>query len=168
MKIYTKTGDGGDTSLVGGARVRKDDARVEAYGTVDELSAHVSLLRDMLDDNDLRDDLMQISRDLMRLGGALAGGARMPAEAVECLEKRIDYIYIGIPPLKTFIIPGGDPRISQANVCRTVCRRAERRIIEARTIDENVLRYINRLSDFLFIFGREVAKRLKIEEILAN
>lgn len=132
MKVYSKTGDNGMTSLAGGKRVRKDDARVEAYGTIDELQSFVGMLESATDGLQLED----IQRVLFRIGGYLAseeaGDAGVTDEIIAQLEHRIDCLSIELQPLHSFIIPGGNMAASICHVCRTVCRRAERRMIALR------------------------------------
>ncbi len=167
--VYTKTGDGGTTSLVGGSRVRKDDARVEAYGTVDELNSHLGLLAEMVrhDDAEHYTQLKAAQRNLFTLQTLLATEdgdlyARLPqleAAEVETLERQIDAITAAIPQLKNFVIAGGTAAGAQAHVCRTVCRRAERRVVTLANkvqIDPVIQRYLNRLSDYLFVLARYV------------
>jgi cob(I)alamin adenosyltransferase len=165
MKIYTKKGDHGTTSLIGGERVAKDDPRVEAYGTVDELGAFVALLREELTQDDLRDDLLRILKALMAVGGSLAGGAGVPETETAWLESRIDALSETLPPLTRFTVPGGARAIALAHVCRTVCRRAERSAIRAKTTNTAALTYLNRLSDYFYILGRTLTGRLGVEEL---
>ena len=177
MKIYTRRGDTGTTSLVGGRRVAKDDLQVCAYGTVDELSACIALLRDMMTahevDFDLYcNDLLDILQALMTIEALLACDAdslvKVPplhADRVDFLETRIDEISIGLPPVKHFILPGGHPLVSTAHLCRTVCRRAEREAIAASRrfcASEIALCYLNRLSDYLYVLARKLAAELKV------
>lgn len=189
MKIYTKAGDKGTTSLIGGERVDKDDVRVEAYGTVDELCAEVALLQDMLrvGDNtlsrvetvcvactdDLIADLTAVLTDLMCVEALLAVGkggegkvTSLGEERIAWIEQRIDRLTDSLKPLHSFTVGGGHVWVSQASVCRTVCRRAERRAISASkvsTVQPNVLRYINRLSDYLYTLSRVLADRTGVE-----
>ncbi len=182
MKVYTKTGDDGTTSLIGGERVSKADPRVEAYGTVDELSAHLALLADMMrcePHGRLFDEhiaaLEGIQIDLMTVEAMLATGhggdakvKPLPHITVEKLEKLIDTMGENLPPLKGFVIPGGHPIVSQSHVCRTVCRRAERAIVAIPGI--YALRpiagqYLNRLSDLLYVVGRKAVEILSVKEI---
>lgn len=166
--IYTKTGDHGTTSLVGGSRVAKDDKRVEAYGTVDELNSHIGLLAEMLRDmkGGYHDELKAVQRNLFTLQTLLATEdeaiyARLPQlqeEEVEMLERQIDLISDQLPKLQNFVIAGGTLAGAQCHVARTVCRRAERCVVTlAREvkIDDVILRYLNRLSDYLFVLGRK-------------
>ncbi len=178
MKVYTKGGDGGETSLIGGVRVAKDDARVEAYGTVDELSAFIALLRDKLHREEqcaeMVTDLERINSTLMSVEALLASSdeslkilPQIDGEVVEYLEKRVDKIEEGLPTITKFTIPGGDERVSLCHVCRTVCRRAERRVVSLKrehAISPNVEAYLNRLSDYFYVLGREVTKIFNIEE----
>ncbi len=179
MKIYTKTGDKGSTSLVGGERVGKDDLRVEAYGTVDELSAFVAYLRDGMEPHesvfeDFRHDLRMVLGTLMGVQAALASSNpewsesfRVGDESIEYLEGRIDLLHDTLRPIQRFTIPGGHPLVSLAHVCRTVCRRAERCTVKASRdfeIDANAQTYLNRLSDYLYELGRKLAQELKAEE----
>lgn len=180
MKIYTKTGDLGMTSLVGGERVFKTDLRVEAYGTVDELMAFTALLSDgMRADERLADCvhlLDGINSRLMTVSALLAVGQGgegklppLPEEAVAELEERIDAFTSKIPPITKFTIPGGCALVSQCHICRTVCRRAERAALRASAnhpVDPAVLRYLNRLSDLFYTLGRLLNHRLGVEEIL--
>ena len=162
-KIYTRTGDKGYTSLAGGKRVPKTHPRIEAYGTVDELNAFIAVLLDTIDDREDREFLVRIQSQLFTLGACLAAGdeekpSSILPEEVAALEQEIDRIDALLPPLKTFILPGGCSSNSWANVCRTVCRRAERHIYRLKNqaeIDPPLLQYINRLSDFFFLFARK-------------
>lgn len=165
--IYTKTGDHGTTSLVGGSRVDKDDIRVEAYGTVDELNSHIGLLAEMVRPvaGGYYDELKAVQRNLFTLQTLLATEdegiyARLPQlaeEEVEILERQIDTLSDQLPKLRSFVIAGGSMLGAQCHVARTVCRRAERRTVSlARQakVDDVLLRYLNRLSDYLFVLGR--------------
>jgi len=167
--IYTKGGDKGETSLIGGRRVPKYHSRIEAYGTVDELMAHTSLLRDQLDDEELRDELLKVLNIQMTTASILAADADfMPREVpvvgeeqVSFLEERIDAMDAKLKPLTSFLIPGGHPAVSQAHVARTVCRRCERNILKLSqevNIQEDVLQYYNRLSDYFFVLSRRIAQ----------
>lgn len=167
MKIYTRTGDCGTTSLVGGKRVSKDSARLEAYGTIDELNSHIGLLRATPALPPEADPLLEyVQNKLFNIGAYLAtdntdNQALKPAgldlEAAARLEAAIDAVDAQLPPLREFILPGGTPAAAQANVARTVCRRAERRVITlaaTTAVDNSVTTFINRLSDYLFTLGR--------------
>ena len=179
MKLYTLTGDKGTTSLIGGVRVPKYDIRVEAYGTVDELGAFAALLCDRMRGDerlaDLTDDLMCIGSDLMTVEALLAVGrggegkvATLPAERIAHIESRIDALQSEVPPLTKFTLAGGHETVSLCHVCRTVCRRAERRAVHAAALHEGIARetciYLNRLADYLYIAGRAVSHRLGVEE----
>lgn len=167
--IYTKTGDAGTTSLVGGSRVSKDDKRVEAYGTVDELNSHIGLLAEMLRrfKGGYYDELKAVQKNLFDIQTLLATEdeaiyARLPQlqlEEVDILERQIDTISDRLPKLQNFVIAGGNIEGAQCHVCRTVCRRAERCIVTLAhdvSVDQVILRYINRLSDYLFVLARAV------------
>lgn len=180
MKLYTKGGDKGRTSLIGGERVSKTDIRVNAYGTVDELGSFVALLGDTIYEKhsieDFREDFQKIGSILMSIESILAVGkgaeGKIPPisnEQVEWIEGRIDSISDTLKPITSFTIPGGCSTVSLCHVCRTVCRRAERCSIEAaevHDIDANSLKFINRLSDYLYALGRYLTERLGIEETL--
>lgn len=180
MKIYTKTGDDGTTSLIGGERVKKYDARVEAYGTVDELTAFVALLGDKLGDDERTESLIEGLREvecrLMSVAALLAVGrggegkvAPIAEEHIAALEEQIDAWQAELQPITKFTIPGGHTMLSLAHVCRTICRRAERaslRAGEVTTIDTSATRYLNRLSDYLYTLARVLTERLKVEEKL--
>jgi cob(I)alamin adenosyltransferase len=175
VKIYTRTGDGGDTSLFGGTRVRKDDPRVDAYGEVDELNAWLGFVRAARLDADLDEPLVHIQRDLFALGAQLADpsdavSARATKAAlgdadVERLERLIDRLEEELPPLRKFILAGGTSAGAALHVARTVCRRAERRITALDPpVDARLLRYVNRLSDLLFVLARVVNHRGGVPE----
>lgn len=174
-KIYTRTGDSGQTSLVGGTRVSKTHPRLEAYGTIDELSSHLGLLASMLTDEHDRLFLLNIQHQLFVVSTLLAteeGSSYTPAplapDAITALEQEIDALQSGVPPLRAFVIPGGCTAAAQAHVCRTVCRRAERRVLslsEMASVDEGVIRFINRLSDYLFILARHLNIQCGTQEI---
>lgn len=182
MKLYTKTGDNGTTSLIGGERTEKYDLRVEAYGAVDELIAFTALLADKLIDDERTDHLAQelrlIESRLMTAAALLATGADnglapkvMPiaTEHIEALERLIDKYQAEVKPLDKFTIPGGHRAVSLCHVCRTVCRRAERAALLARAEfpgDNSAAIYLNRLSDYFYILGRLLSERLKVEEHL--
>ena len=176
MKIYTRTGDAGDTSLFDGTRVRKDDARVDAYGEVDELNAWLGLVRSSLADAEIDGELTSIQRDLFAVGAALADpndkiAARVTKASVTeadvaRLEQLIDRLEHELDPLRRFILAGGSPVGAALHVARAVCRRAERRVVSLQpAADPVVLRYLNRLSDLLFVAARAANKRAGITEI---
>ena len=167
MKIYTRAGDKGDTGLVDGSRVPKDDARVGAYGDVDELNAVLGLARAQAGGGDLDRLLADLQRDLFALGAQLADPRAMVAERkpkaavttshVERLERAIDVREAELPPLQAFILPGGTPLGALLHLARTVCRRAERAMValsRAHALDPVLLAYVNRLSDLLFVLAR--------------
>jgi cob(I)alamin adenosyltransferase len=162
VKIYTKTGDGGETSLFGGARVRKDDARIEAYGTIDELNSTIGVARATSPSSPLDARLHAIQSDLFDIGAHLAspGTSRFagPDDAqIAALEQSIDAMESELAPLRAFILPGGTLTAAQLHVARTVCRRAERLVVALRDDDPATLSsiaYLNRLSDFLFVAAR--------------
>ena len=180
MRIYTKTGDNGTTSLIGGERVKKFDERVEAYGSVDELTSFIALLCDMLREDErtehMTEELEDIERQLMSVAALLAVGKGgegkvMPiaAERIEELERAIDRMQAELPQITKFTIPGGHRMVSLCHVCRTVCRRSERaalRAMEVAEIDTSATIYLNRLSDYLYTLGRCLTERLKVEERL--
>ena len=176
MKIYTRTGDAGDTSLFDGTRVRKDDARVDAYGEVDELNAWLGLVRSSLGDRDLDDEIAGVQRDLFAVGAELADPAdKIAARVTKAsiteadvarLEQLIDRLEQELEPLRRFILAGGSPPGAALHVARAVCRRAERRIVSLQPpAGATVLRYVNRLSDLLFVVARVVNKRARVAEI---
>lgn len=167
--IYTKTGDGGTTSLVGGRRVDKDDPRVESYGTVDELGAHIGLLGEMVRSNndEIHAYLKVVQHKLFDIQTLLATeeediAARLPQitpDDVTDLEQHIDALNATVPQLHNFVVAGGTMAGAQAHVCRTVCRRAERRVVtlsHTTDINANLRRYLNRLSDYLFVLSRHL------------
>ena len=180
MKIYTKGGDKGRTSLIGGERVAKTDSRVEAYGTVDELTSFTALLADMLMDDerfvDCTELLRKVESQLMTVASLLAVGeggedkvAALKDASVEELEQWIDRLQEALPAIDKFTIPGGDRRLSMCHVCRTVCRRAERATLRADKeygVAECTKIYLNRLSDLFYVLGRTITLRAQVEEIL--
>jgi cob(I)alamin adenosyltransferase len=176
MKIYTRTGDKGDTRLFDGTHVRKNDTRVEAYGEVDELNSFIGAAAAFLDDRELKEMLYGIQRDLFSLGAQLADPhqqgkkqkSRLDAARITVLEESIDRFETEVPPLRQFILAGGAPAGAMLHVARTVCRRAERRVTalaESVEIDSLNIEYLNRLSDFLFVLARLVNHRQGQQEI---
>ena len=176
-KVYTRTGDKGMTDLIGGERISKADPRLEAYGTTDELSAHIGLLVSMMERDSQegadrqpldqeRQLLLRAQDNLFVIGSNLATNqattplydfAKLPDTETAQLEERIDHLMAILPQKQGFILPGGTVTAAQCHVCRTVCRRAERNIIalsQQATVDEQVVRYINRLSDYLFVLAK--------------
>ena len=167
MKIYTRTGDAGQTSLFDKTRVSKADSRVDAYGEVDELNAWLGLVRTAGLEPEYEADVIRIQRDLFALGAALADPAQRIAarvtkaaldeDDVTRLEKMIDRLDAGTPPLRRFILPGGTSAGAAVHLARTVCRRAERRIVGLEPpVDAVLIRYVNRLSDLLFALARAI------------
>lgn len=168
VQIYTKTGDDGTTGLIGGTRVKKFDVRLEAYGTVDELNSHVGLIRSETGDEAVRATLGEVQSKLFVIGAHLAMDdqagdlkAQLPCtEAdIELLEKEMDAMFEYLPKLNQFILPTGCRAAGFAHVARTVCRRAERRIVQLADqveIDQNLVKYVNRLSDYLFVLARKL------------
>jgi len=165
-KVYTKTGDKGTTSLIGGTRVKKSDIRINSYGTVDELNSFVGLLATYIKEEETIELLAEMQNVLFNIGCNLAMGDNFKKEIkesvvttklIENVEHAIDRMQAAIPELKHFVIPGGSRSASIAHVCRTVCRRAERLIIsldETSEVDKNLMAYINRLSDYFFVLSR--------------
>ncbi len=176
MKIYTKTGDAGETSLFDNTRVSKADARVDAYGEVDELNACLGAARAAGLDADLASVIEPIQKDLFALGARLADPsariadrvtkAAITAADIERLEQTIDRLEDGVPPLRRFILPGGSPGGALLHLARTVCRRAERRVIAlgADAVEPILVVYLNRLSDLLFVMARAANHRAKLLE----
>lgn len=172
MKIYTKTGDKGQTSLVGGARVSKAHDKIEAYGTVDELNSTIGLIISMSTTNTVF--LTQIQHKLFNIGSLLAAEEDLSFELpsiddsdIELLENEIDTLNSGLPKLKNFILPGGSLSSAQTHVARCICRRAERRVVLlADDRYQMVIAYLNRLSDYLFILSRELLREENIPEVL--
>ena len=185
-KVYTRTGDKGTTALVGGARINKTDVRLEAYGTVDELNSQIGLLIAMTEkqatENEsvgtMRDGLIRIQNDLFIVGTHLATdqsqtplypSAILPEGETEFIEQSIDSMNEQLPEKQGFVLPGGSVAAAQAHVCRTVCRRAERRIAalaETATVGPEIMQYINRLSDYLFILAKIINFNMGHSEII--
>ena len=178
MKIYTKTGDKGSTSLIGGIRVSKDCDRLNAYGTVDELNSFLGLLRAKTSDDELKALILEIQNTLFAVGAHLATEkkqtplgdyAKISEEKIDFLEQKIDIFQNALPPLTNFVVYGEDELSAICHCCRAIARRAEREIItvnQANDIDEQVIRYMNRLSDFLFVLARIYVKMSKCDENL--
>jgi cob(I)alamin adenosyltransferase len=177
VKIYTRTGDTGETGLFDGRRVSKSDLRVDAYGEVDELNAAIGAVLAAGVDPEMSAMLQAIQRDLFAIGGRLADPSRKVAERVEKmnvgaadvarLEQWIDRLESGLPPLRRFILPGGSAPGAALHLARTVCRRAERRIVllGADEVPPELLAYVNRLSDYLFVAARAVNRRAGVPEL---
>lgn len=177
MKIYTKVGDGGKTSLIGGTKVPKSHIRIESYGTVDELNCHIGLCADQLPFDDIRTTLKEIQDRLFTIGSSLACDPdkeplmKMPdliEEDIHLLEQEIDRMNEALPPMKFFIIPGGHVAVSHLHVARCVCRRAERACVSLQEneayIEPRVIRYLNRLSDYLFVLSRYAGHLFQVPE----
>jgi cob(I)alamin adenosyltransferase len=179
MKIYTKTGDSGTTSLIGGKRVPKFHERIEAYGTIDELICHVGLLRDLIQNKAIAENLIFVQNCLMTCATILATDdegcnikpPKFSKNNIKILEKGIDKMEKHLIPLKSLIIPGGHPTVSQCHITRAICRRAERKTLalsQNHKIDPSVLMFLNRLSDYFFVLARYYAKLKKADEMLWN
>ncbi|MFI1745794.1 cob(I)yrinic acid a,c-diamide adenosyltransferase [Thalassobellus sediminis] len=183
MKIYTKTGDKGTTALFGGTRVPKHHIRIDSYGTVDELNSHLGLIRDQDINPHYKDLLIHIQDRLFTVGAILAtdpekailknGKARLNIptisnENIKRLEEEMDTMNEALPPMTHFVLPGGHQTVSFCHIARCVCRRAERltsALSEIETIDPNTLKYLNRLSDYLFVLARKLSYDLQANEI---
>jgi cob(I)alamin adenosyltransferase len=177
-KIYTKTGDKGTTSLIGGTKVSKAHIRIETYGTVDELNSWIGLVNDQFDHKHSRKILKEIQDRLFTIGSSLACDPEKEPKMkipdlheadIELLEKEIDRMNEKMPPMKSFILPGGHVAVSFAHVARCVCRRCERLCVMLQDqnifVDPLVIKYLNRLSDYLFVLARFIGYRLKTKEI---
>ncbi len=176
FKIYTKTGDKGQTSLIGGTRLPKQHVRIEAYGTVDELNSYLGLLRDVIEEEKTNALLVSIQDRLFTIGSQLAADPeknkmQLPnifEDDILTLEQAIDQITEQVPEMKSFVLPGGHVYVSYCHIARCVCRRAERavlRLAEHEKIDEIHSKYLNRLSDYLFMLSRWLVLELKAQEI---
>jgi cob(I)alamin adenosyltransferase len=177
-KIYTKTGDKGTTSLIGGTKVPKSHLRIEAYGTVDELNSYIGLCKDLLSDIKSRETLLEIQDRLFTIGSSLACDPikeprmRIPdlrETDVLLLENEMDRMSESLPPMKSFVLPGGHPTVSHLHIARCVARRAERCCVrlelESLEVDALLLKYLNRLSDYLFVLSRYSTYQLDVQEI---
>jgi cob(I)alamin adenosyltransferase len=178
-RIYTKTGDKGSTSLIGGTKVPKNDIRIETYGTVDELNSWIGYINDQLNDETFKEELKEIQDRLFTIGSSLATDAekepkmKLPdlvAGDIEFLERKIDKMTAELPEMKSFILPGGHIAVSSIHITRCVCRRAERLTVNMREhelfVDEKIIRYLNRLSDYLFTLARFAAQKLGVGELV--
>ena len=176
MKVYTKTGDLGETSLLGGSRVSKAELQIESYGTVDELNSYIGLIRDQIWKQPLLEELIEIQDRLFTIGAHLANDKKknkiklpeIHEKDVQRLEMEIDMMDSQLPPMKAFILPGGHTLVSHTHIARCVCRRAERKVVrlsENWEISPVIIKYLNRLSDYLFILGRKLSKDLGADEI---
>ena len=179
MKIYTRKGDKGNTSLLGGSRVPKYHLRIEAYGTVDELNSYLGLLADKKECSLYIPQIRKVQNELFDIGSHLANDPenshfKLPTfndGGIARMETEIDQMNQNLPELKNFILPGGMEANSVAHICRTICRRAERRVVELNEhaeLDPNILIYLNRLSDWLFVFARFLSHNTGTEEITWN
>lgn len=175
MKIYTKTGDKGYTSLIGGTRVPKHHVRIETYGTVDELNSYMGLIRDQEITPEQKDMLKEIQDRLFTIGSSLASDPEkskmkipdLHTSDIELLEQQIDKMNEDLPELRHFVLPGGDQAVSFCHIARCVCRRAERicvNLAEISSVNEQVIIYLNRLSDYLFVLARKLCHDRKIPE----
>ncbi|MEC4049422.1 cob(I)yrinic acid a,c-diamide adenosyltransferase [Flavobacterium sp. SUN046] len=183
MKVYTKTGDTGTTALFGGTRVPKHHIRIESYGTVDELNSHIGLIRDQNIDTHYKEVLIEVQDRLFTVGAVLAtppeketlksGEKRLQnlgilESDVEFLENEIDTMEEALPPMTHFVLPGGHTTVSYCHIARCVCRRAERLSVHLNDIeptDELVIKYLNRLSDYLFVLARKLSLDLDADEV---
>ena len=176
MKVYTKKGDKGETGLIGGTRVSKAHVRIEAYGTVDELNSYIGLLRDTAVDETRKNQLIEIQDRLFTLGSWLANDEekskmKLPelvSSDVTYLEEAIDKMEESLEPMKFFVLPGGHVNVSYCHIARCVCRRSERLVVRASEVipvSELVISYLNRLSDYLFVYSRYLCAKLEAEEI---
>jgi cob(I)alamin adenosyltransferase len=179
MKIYTKTGDKGMTSLIGGTRLSKAHVRIDAYGTVDELNSYIGLLRDQPVNEGRKEILKEIQDRLFTIGAHLASESDrkkrilpdLEETDIQLLESEMDLIDSKVPELRAFVLPGGHQSVSFGHVARTVCRRAERGVIhlqQGEEVEDIVVRYLNRLSDYLFMLCRAMTYELGIEEVTWN
>ncbi|MCK0132300.1 cob(I)yrinic acid a,c-diamide adenosyltransferase [Flavobacteriaceae bacterium F08102] len=183
MKIYTKTGDSGQTSLFGGTRVPKYHLRIEAYGTVDELNSYIGLLKDQNIPSPYAENLLKIQNELFTIGSTLAtppnketlksgkdrlGIPRISSVEILFLEEQIDEMETDLPPMTHFILPGGHQTVSFCHIARCICRRVERLVVQLNDqepVSENVLKYLNRLSDYLFVLARKLTQHYQAKEI---
>ncbi len=178
FKIYTKTGDQGSTHLIGGTKVLKSHLRIESYGTVDELNSYIGLVGDLLSDAPGRENLREIQDRLFTIGSSLACDPEQEPRMkipdlqdadVERLENEIDRMNEVLPEMKSFVLPGGHPTVSTLHIARCVCRRAERLCVSllehAMPVEPLVIRYLNRLSDYLFVLARYEGMLLQVPEI---
>ena len=183
MKIYTKTGDTGTTALFGGTRVKKYNLRIESYGNVDELNSYIGLIKDQEVSTSIKDSLLNIQNELFTLGAMLAtppeketlknGKERLNIPKIDeasilFLEEEIDKMDLELPQMTHFILPGGHQSVSFCHIARCICRRAERLVVELNdqeNINIDILKYLNRLSDYLFTLARKLSKDLSVEEI---
>ena len=177
MKVYTKTGDKGETSLFGGKRVPKFDLRINAYGTSDELNSWIGLIRDQKMDASYIDVLVEVQDRIFTLGSQLAADPGKPklkmpnieAKDIQLLEDEMDRMNESLPEMTNFTLPGGHTTVSYCHIARCVCRRCERLVVELASneaIDELIVQYLNRLSDYLFVLSRKITQDLGVKEAL--
>lgn len=175
MKIYTKKGDKGTTGLIGGTRLPKHHIRIESYGTVDELNSYLGLLRDLIENKRVISVILEIQDRLFTMGSHLASDPqksmmKLPElyeQDITLLEEEIDFMDAQVPPMKSFVLPGGHPTVSHCHIARCVCRRAERLVTqldEMETQNPLILSYLNRLSDYLFMLSRLLTQELQVAE----
>ena len=168
IKVYTKTGDTGTTSLIGGTRVPKNHPRIDAYGNLDELNVFTGAIRDFDIDTEIKEQLVEIQKKIMNISAVLASDKQMnktvklavTPEDIDWLEKKIDEMEEHLPQLKSLVIPGGNQAVSACHKARVVCRRAERSVISLTSlfkVDTTIITYLNRLSDYFFVLGRKIA-----------
>ena len=178
FKIYTKTGDLGQTSLIGGTKVAKSHIRIESYGTIDELNSYIGLVSDQIEFTEIKVTLKEIQDRLFTIGSSLAtdpekdSKMKLPdlkEEDILYLEQQIDRMNEALPVMKNFILPGGHVAVSTSHIARCICRRAERLCVNLKEheefIDPVVIKYLNRLSDYLFVLARYIGHLLQVEEI---
>jgi cob(I)alamin adenosyltransferase len=178
FKIYTKTGDLGQTSLIGGTKVAKSHIRIESYGTIDELNSYIGLVIDQIEFTEIKGTLKEIQDRLFTIGSSLATDPKkdskmklpdLKEEDILYLEQQIDVMNEALPVMKNFILPGGHVAVSTTHIARCICRRAERLCVNLKEheefIDPVVIKYLNRLSDYLFVLARYIGHLLQVEEI---
>jgi cob(I)alamin adenosyltransferase len=179
MKVYTKTGDFGETSLLGGTRISKAELQIESYGTIDELNSYMGLIRDQIREDLLLVELIEVQDRLFTIGSHLANDQtknkiKLPEineKDVERLEREIDMMDKELPIMKSFILPGGHTTVSYTHIARCVCRRAERQVVKLQenlVISPHIIKYLNRLSDYLFVLARKLSLELGANEIKWN
>ena len=167
MKIYTKTGDAGETALFGGTRVKKYNARIESYGTLDELNSYIGLIKDQKIDETTKNTTPK-EKETLKNGKERLTIFTINEDAIIYLEGKIDEMDANLPQMTHFILPGGHQTVSFCHIARCICRRAERLVValnDEEIIDLTIIKYLNRLSDFLFVLARKLSKDLQIEEI---
>ncbi len=173
MKIYTKTGDSGLSSLLSGQRVKKNHERIEAYGTIDELNSFIALLASYKLDNNIKKQLLSIQNSLFTAGSQLAvegdikfNVPKITEQDIADLEHAVDEMEAHIPKLKSFILPGGSPENATAHICRSICRRAERKAVGLQDSPKLVIQYLNRLSDYFFVLARYISALKQNPEVI--